>query len=498
MANIIGIDLGTTYSAVAYINDAGNPEVIRNEDNENIIPSCIMGKDNNTFEVGSEAKREWGFTPENVALKFKRYMGTDKTQTIKGKQFTPTELSALVLKKMLSIAENAKGEVGEAVVTIPANFSSDAREATMAAAKAAGLNIKHIINEPTAAALYYAFHHQQERGEELQGTYAVYDLGGGTFDISIIRVQGQNIDVLASNGAAELGGDDFDNAILKIIKDKYQQATGEKLEKDDFESKIPEDTKKTLSKNRDTDLKILRTKFTVTREEFEIAIANFIDQTKDICEGTLLEANVTASDIKAVFLAGGSTRLPCVRETIKQVFHQEPIATANVDEVVALGAAIYGAYKGDRSHLNAIQQSKIETINISETTNMCFGTLAISAQSGEQVNETIIKKGEKIPCTKTGYFQTMSDSQTELACRLTESIIEETDPEYVNVVWEGNLSLPSGRPAGQPIEITYSYDDNQMIKCSYLDVNSGRKKDIDISRSQSKEVLSEIKKFSVD
>lgn len=500
MAKIIGIDLGTTYSAVAYINDSGNPEVIRNKEGENIIPSCVKKGDSNSFDVGSEAKRDWGIDPsKNVALKFKRHMGTNKTQAVGNRELTPTELSAIVLKKMLSIAESQEGKVGEAVVTIPANFSNDAREATMAAAKQAGLNVKYIINEPTAAALYYAFKYNQEQNNDLNGTYAVYDLGGGTFDVSIIRVQGQDIEVLVSNGDGELGGDDFDQALQKLIADKYLKATGEQFCPEDFSLvDVENDAKKPLSKNTSTEIKIIRTKLEISREEFEASIKDLVVTAENLCESTLLEAGLTAQDIKSVFLAGGSTRIPCVRESIKRVFQQEPISSVNVDEVVALGAALYGAYKGDRSHLTAVQRSKIESVNISETSNMCFGTLTINSKTDEMQNSVIIEKGEKIPCTKKENFYTIGDNQTILACRLTESVNPETNPDYVKVIWEGELSLPSGRPAGQQIEITYSYDANQIMKCSYLDVASGRKKDVDIAMSKSNEILEEIKAFSVD
>lgn len=214
MNAFIGIDLGTTYSAVATIDKTGRPVIVHNSDGENITPSCVTETDRGVFEVGEYARRTWGNSPEKAAARFKRDMGTSATVRINARELTPSDLSSLVLKKLVKDAESQIGPIGEAVITIPANFSSEARDATMLAARNAGLNVNYIINEPTAAALYYAF----KSGEELHGNYAVYDLGGGTFDISIIKVNGQDVDVLASNGVSKLGGDDFDKEIQNIVK----------------------------------------------------------------------------------------------------------------------------------------------------------------------------------------------------------------------------------------------------------------------------------------
>ena len=253
MAAIIGIDLGTTFSAVATLDETGRPMIVHNPDGGNIMPSCVT-ENEGVIVVGEFAQRTWGNAPDKAAARFKRDMGTSSTHTVNGREFTPTELSTFVLKKLIQDAAAVIGPIREAVVTIPANFAHEAREATMSAAKAAGLNVRFIINEPTAAALYYAF----KSGDGLSGNYAVYDLGGGTFDVSIIRVDGQNVEVLASNGVSKLGGDDFDDALCEIVARKYRDLAGEETEPDDYTKNDAEEDKKSLSRRRRVFTKVAR------------------------------------------------------------------------------------------------------------------------------------------------------------------------------------------------------------------------------------------------
>lgn len=239
MSSFIGIDLGTTFSAVAYIDATGRPTIVYNKEGHNITPSCVTETETGGMLVGEQARKTWGISPDKAAARFKRDMGTSIAHTINGSDFTPTQLSTFVLKKLVQEAEDSIGTISEAVVTIPANFSSEAREATMAAAKSAGLNVNYIINEPTAAALYYAF----KNGTDLHGHYAVYDLGGGTFDVSIIHVNGQDVSVVATNGISKLGGNDFDAALKEIVAKKYKAATGEEMDPYDFTSNDAEEEK---------------------------------------------------------------------------------------------------------------------------------------------------------------------------------------------------------------------------------------------------------------
>ncbi len=481
MAALIGIDLGTTFSAVATIDETGRPIIVHNGDGANVTPSCIQFREDGVAEVGELARRSLFLPNVHAVGRFKREMGTSTTYDARGQTFTPTDLSALVLKKLAADTSEAVGELGQVVVTIPANFSHDAREATMAAARAADLDVKYIVNEPTAAALYYAF----KSGTDLHGVYAVYDLGGGTFDVSIIRVDGQDVEVLSTNGVARLGGDEFDRALQKLVQEKFKEQTGEDLNESDFTKNDAEDEKRALSKRDSVTFPVARALLEITRAEFEEAISSFLAQTEMMCEATLLESGSVLTDIQGVFLVGGSTRIPAVRDSVRRTFDQELISTANVDEVVALGAALYAAFKGDRSGLNAVQKASIERIKVSESTSQCFGTISLNHDAEREqyrtINSVLIRKGEKIPCSVTESFFTVADGQTAVDCRVTESVAPETDPRFVRTVWEGELELPPGRPAGEEIRVTFAYDANQVMKCSFVDVGTGREQRIDLS-----------------
>ena len=222
-----------------------------------------------------------------------------------------------------------------------------------------------------------------------------------------------------------------------------------------------------------------------------------------ICEATIHEAGIEAADVRGVFLAGGSTRIPLVQESIRRVFKQEPISSVNVDEVVSLGAALYAAYKGDRSTLSAVQKNSISKIKVSESTNMCFGTISIghdaARDEAKMQNSILIRKGEKIPCSVTESFYTVYDGQSGVACQVTQSTAPETDPRFVKVIWEGELELPPDREANQEIKVTFAYDENQIMMCSFLDVATGRETEIDLSMASSgKDAGETIENFIVE
>lgn len=499
MAHFIGIDLGTTFSAVSVLDETGSPKIVHNSEGQNITPSNVA-KIDGKYCVGESARRAWCQNQREAGGRFKRDMGTNKTYSVGDKEFIPTELSALILKKLAQDVVTQIGEIGEAVVTIPANFGNEAREATMSAAKQAGLNVRFIINEPTAAALYYAY---KEKGG-MHGVYAVYDLGGGTFDISIIRVDSHDVEVLATNGIRHLGGDDFDKALHKIVCGKYQRTTGEAADERDYDFDAVEDDKKALSQRQKIRVKVNRELIEVSREEFNESISSLVAQAEMACESAMEEADITPSNIQGVLLAGGSTRVPIVRESIKRIFQQEPIASANVDEVVSMGAVLYAAYKGDQSQMSALQKKFIQQIDFAEKTSMFFGTTAMALNTERRteklVNSIMIKKGEAIPCSVTEPFYTMVDGQTMLQCDVTESSHAETDPNFVTKMWEEHMKLPPGRPAGQEIKVTFSYDENQVMHCVFLDVESGNKQEIRLSTTQSSNNDGEhdVEKFTVE
>jgi len=496
MSAFIGIDLGTTYSAVSYIDDTGRPKVVHNSEGSNVTPSCIDFS-NGKASVGEGARRSLGLS-NSIAARFKRDMGTSKIYKIDGQEYTPTDCSAIVLKKILQDTENVIGKVGEAVVTTPANFANEARNATLEAAKSAGLNVKHIVNEPTAAALYYAF----QSGDDLHGHYAVYDLGGGTFDISIIKANGQDVEVITSDGVSRLGGDDFDIALQKIVQRKYKELTGEDLDEEDFTKTDAEEDKKSLSKRDSIKIRVMRNNIEVTRDEFEQEISSLIAQTEMLCESVIDEAKLKPSDIQDVFLAGGSTRIPAVLESVKRAFKKDPVSSVNVDEVVTLGAALYAAFKGDKSKLSSVQKNSIEKIKVSDATTKCFGTIVLSQnQKGELEDRVsiLINKNDKIPCSVTKSYYTTHDNQESVSFTITESVAAETDPRFVKILWEDNLSLPPGRPEGQEIKVTYSYDDNQTINASFVDVSTGKEMKHSLaSVDENSKVNNKIDKFIVE
>ena len=479
MGSFIGIDLGTTFSVVAKIDEHGKPIIVADREGNTLTPSCIAWDAvNDKLEVGSEFARKTVYsgiaTDEGVGF-FKRQMGTSEIYSLNGKDYTPTDLSTMVLQELMSSRAEQIGEIDEVVVTVPANFANEAREATMEAADRAGLNVKYIINEPTAAALCYSF----REGMNLEGNYAIYDMGGGTFDISIIRIKDKDVEVLASNGIAKLGGIDFDKALKRLAEEKYQTLVGENLEDEDYVLLQAEDLKKELSKREKATERIKGKKaeaIQFTRKEFEELISTNIAQAEMLCESTLEEAGLKPEDIHGVLCTGGSTRIPMVQESIKKVFAQEPIFKANVDEVVALGAALYAAHRGEQEKLTPAQRNAISGMDFTERTTRCYGTLSLSDVDGEKrlMNTILIKKNTIIPCEASKLFQTVYEGQTALECKVTESVNEETDPKFVSVAVSKKLPLPSGRPAGQEIEVTFRYDVNQTMDYCFKDVDTGK------------------------
>ncbi len=497
MNSFIGIDLGTTFSVVAKTDEHGKPVIVKGKDGESLVPSAVYRYKDGKIEVGKFARNdacEETAAEGNSAMCFKRDMGEEKVYKLRGKEYTPTDLSAEVLKHLILDRAEQLGEIAEVVVTVPANFSNQAREATLEAARRADLKVNYVINEPTAAALCYSV----KEGMNLEGTYAVYDLGGGTFDISIINIAGKDVEVLVSNGIHELGGIDFDQALKNLVEEKYESASGEKIEEGDYNLQRAEEDKKELSKRETKTTRVNRKAITVTREEFDELISAKVTQAEMLCESTLQEAGLKPSDIKGVLCAGGSTRIPQVQASIKRVFHQEPIFKANVDEVVALGAAFYAIYKGDTKKMSAAQKKAVASVEFTERTNKCFGTIAVDFEENRLANSVLIKKNTVIPCEKTHTYYTAVEGQTTVNCRLTESISEETDLDFVTEVQSVPLHLPPGRAANQPIEVTYRYDENQTMHCVYKDVETGKEVSITRKVSATDKVDADVNEFTVE
>ncbi|MEJ6561332.1 MAG: Hsp70 family protein [Akkermansiaceae bacterium] len=494
MSNIIGIDLGTTYSAIAKLDDSGHPIVIP-VDGERTLPSCVLVDSENKILVGKEAKSEVPFKLGSILQRFKRDMGSDETYKMEcGVELTPVSASAIVLKKLCQDASKSEGEIKDVVITVPANFAESSRKATMSAGVEAGLNVLNIINEPTAAVIAYATKHQ------MNGNVMVYDLGGGTFDVTIAKVDGTEVQCLTSEGDSDLGGIDFDYKLAEIIDQKYEAQHGRTLrdtlglsgaeaEKESLEWTIllerVEELKRSLSKVEAKSFLLNQRgnhdelQCEVTRQEFNSAIQGLVARAEMRIETAMDNLNMTAKDIDVVLLVGGSTRVPLVMESVKRIMGKDGSQEVNPDEAVALGAAIYAGLKSAPEKLKPMQRASLADVKIGDVANHYFGTIARNfdehTNSMEEKVSIILRKDRPVPCSNTETFRTASDDQQWIGFKLTQSAEEETDPQFVNVVFEEDLGpLPAGRPKGQPVEFTFSYDEDQVMWVELKDVTSGK------------------------
>jgi len=486
-ANTIGIDLGTTTTLVARFNEAGKPEITNNVDGNPITPSVIQVEDSGAVIIGAEAKKFLGTGTPGVFAEFKREMGNkDKSWPAGGRNVTPVELSALLLKKVVSDYAEQFGQPQSVVITWPANYRNDQREATKEAAKLAGLNVEHFVEEPNAAALYYA------TDTNLDGKYLVYDFGGGTFDVTLIEAHGNSIDVLYQDGVQQLGGKDLDNALLKIIGEKFRAKTGDEFDAVDcnFDKLAIESNKHTLSSRPSVSIRLVSAKhgpiaIDVSRDEFEAGISHLVSQAEMACENVLRcgkddpAQHVKKSDIKEIFMAGGTSRVPAMQASVERLFSKKP-KVKNPDQAIALGAAIYAAHKASNGTLNVLQARAVADVDVGVIAPHFFGTSVLEEDGSGLFNDTVISKGTKLPCREERTYFTADDNQTNVNCDVTQSAIEERSPEFVTKIWEGSLKVPGGRPAGQPIKVIYAYDLNGTMQCSFEDVKTGVVNKVDL------------------
>jgi molecular chaperone DnaK len=483
MSNLVGIDLGTTFSAIAVLDEIGKPEIVPNADGERITPSVVHfpEEEDGKSLVGDIAKKALVYRADRVIQCVKQRMGDDFKYSIDAGDYTPQQISALILKKLAQDAALTKGPIESAVITVPANFRESARKATMDAGKLAGLEVTHIINEPTAAALYYA------SIGNVAGRVLIYDLGGGTFDVTVADVADKDVQVVASLGDAHLGGTDFDQKLLEVFQDRYEKQYGQKLYETEEASyrylADAEDLKKMLSKRERAGVMVSGDagplKVEISRAEFEELISTFIAKTTTLIDGVLDEASCKASDIGQILLVGGSTRIPYVETTLQKIFGIEPTKAVNVDEAVALGAAVYAGLRAPANALNSAQSSAMTRIKLTDVCSNFYGTLTLDQNNTtgrfELMNSIILKKNTSLPCSNKDTFYTTTDGQTELECTITQSQFPETDPEFVNVLDKAMFGgLPAGRPAGREIEVIFSYDLNERMHCVFRDVETGK------------------------
>lgn len=482
MSSIVGIDLGTTNSAIAMMDGTGRPTIIENTLGSSMTPSvvAIVG-DGSEPIVGEDAKVDLALAPEFKFAAFKREMDTgDQRLASELPGTSPVELSSAVLKSLLADAKDRAVNIGTVVISVPANFANEARVATVDAATLAGLDGVHLVNEPTAALFYYSL----ER--TIAGIAVVYDFGGGTLDVSVARVDGRDVEILTSRGDHKLGGLDFDAKLEELIEEKVREESGSDAEFD--LGRTIEEYKKQLTTRTEINVQATSPDFgreivTVTREEFEQRCSSLIARAEMVFESALQDAGVEPEEVVDVFLVGGSSRMPMVRAHIESFMGRPPVCYVNPDEVVALGAALYSGTKSDPEALNAAQSTVVGSMQLQDVANHFFGTTILSESVGRlgiQV-DTIIPKNTPIPCSVTRSYYTVSEGQTQVRCDVTQSSTRESDPDFVRIIWEGELGpLPDGREPNCEVQVTFAYDENQIMRCSFEDVESGITQEVEI------------------
>ena len=472
MAKIIGIDLGTTFSAMAIVNEHGRPEILPNREGERITPSVVLFDDDAPL-VGSIAKRSAVASPLNVVQFVKRQMGDPawKFRTEGGVAYTPEEISAIILKRLKEDAESLLGEsIEDAVITVPAYFNDAQRKATQDAGKIAGLNVLRIINEPTAAALAYGI----EKAIEDE-TVLVYDLGGGTFDVTIMKIAKNEIAVLATSGDKNLGGFDWDNLLMEYLNEEFKSHGGIDLLNDpateqDLRDKV-EIAKKTLSA-RDKASVFLSAggkthSIALTLDTFNTLTESLLKRTVRIMEMVLEDANLNWGNIDKVLLVGGSTRMRAVAAIVQQVTGKKPSMELHPDEVVALGAAMQGAVLlAENNQGSKALQNQYALVVIQDVCSHSMGVIAAD-DSGSEFNSIILKKGTAIPCEVSELYQTSVDRQTAVNVQVTEG--EDSDPQYVVVRDAREMKVPP-HEKGAPLRVTFRYNENGRIRVEVFDL----------------------------
>ena len=475
MSKIIGIDLGTTNSCVAVM-EGGKPVVIANTEGARTTPSVVAFTKTGERLEGEPAKRQAVTNAEKTISSIKRYMGQDYKVSIDDKKYSPQEISAMILQKLKADAENYLGEkVTEAVITVPAYFNDAQRQATKDAGKIAGLDVKRIINEPTAAALAYGLDNEKEQ------KIMVYDLGGGTFDVSIIEIGDGVIEVLATNGDTHLGGDDFDNRITQWMIDEFKKTEGVDLSNDKMAlqrlKEAAEKAKKELSSATTTNINLpfitataegpKHMDLNLTRAKFDELTKDLIDRTAVPVQNALKDAGLTAAELSKVLLVGGSTRMIAAQEKVKQLTGHEPSKTLNPDECVAIGAAIQGGkLAGDAGAVDILL--------------LDVTPLSLSIETMGGVATRLIERNTTIPTKKSQIFSTAADNQTAVDIHVVQG--ERQFARDNKTLGQFRLDgIPPARRGVPQIEVTFDIDANGIVNVSAKDLGTGKEQHITIT-----------------
>lgn len=493
MAKVIGIDLGTTHSAMAVVDETGRPKIIMNSEGNSTTPSVVLFRDEEVV-VGGRAKRAAIAEPYNVALATKRHMCKPEWEFTDDKERThrPEGVSALILKKLKQDAEKQLGEeINEAVITVPAYFQDMERNRTKTAGELAGLKVLRIINEPTAAAIAYGL---ENLGQEK--LVMVYDLGGGTFDITFMKVTGQKIRVITSDGDKFLGGVDFDAALVEYFSDQFKEKHGTDPTKDlrtyqDFYSRA-EEAKIDLSADTVTYVSLSAFGKTLDieleRDQFEDLIRPRLQNSIDLVQEALdaasekLGKQMGWNDVDNILLVGGSTRIPLVQKMVEELTGKTPDVGVNPDEVVAIGASVVAAHGVGKQVVDA-NLDTVPSLEIGDVTPHSLGICITDSETGKDLNSIIIKKNHKIPAQESRPYTTRFDNQTSVWIIVLQG--EDDDPEYCTIIGDKDgyvLSDIPPMPKGVPeIRTTMTYDKENMIHITAEELSTGKKLDIVIN-----------------